>query len=152
VRRGPRGEKNCAAVVLVFSAARVSAPDRLSPPAKRLWRRAERELRARGTWRPTCAPLLERMVLNQVAAEEAMERALAEPEVRGSMGQLVQHPAWATAARCDRIALALAVQLGLTPRSTTATAATAPAAPAAPTPADAAAGALDELAKRRRAG
>lgn len=59
--------------------------------------------------------LLERMVLNLIAADNALSQALLEPFVEGSQGQLVEHPGYKIAARCDEKAMAFARQLRLTP-------------------------------------
>lgn len=47
------------------------------------------------------ARILERMVLNLIAADIALEAAQAEPSVKGSKGQPVEHPMFQVAARCD---------------------------------------------------
>ena len=123
----------------------MAAPRRLDPDARRLWRQAERELRERGLWKPTCGPLLERMILNRQAAERALETALASPDGEGSTGQTVAHPMFAVAARCDQVALAIARQLRLTPGTSVSIEGTAPSEKAKK-----AADPLDELARRRR--
>lgn len=76
---------------------------------------AERELRQRGTWRSPHAHLVERMVLNRLAAADALAKATANPTPRGSRGQETAHPLFTVAANCDRVALSIARALQLTP-------------------------------------
>lgn len=80
-----------------------------------MWIVARDEMVRSGTWRLTHGPLLERLVVNRMAAHGALAEAAAEPWVSGSTGQLVAHPGFAVAARCDQVALSLARQLRLTP-------------------------------------
>jgi hypothetical protein len=80
-----------------------------------MWRDAVALLREQGTWDDADAPVLERVILNRQAAERAHAEAAAEPWVTGSTGQLVAHPGFAVAARCDQVAVSLARQLMLTP-------------------------------------
>lgn len=91
----------------------MSAPKRLSVAERRLWDQAERELKRRGQWRPVLAQLLEPMVANWVAGDDALARARRNPESRGSMGQPVANPMFGIAATCHRMALSYARQLGL---------------------------------------
>lgn len=60
------------------------------------------------------ARLLERMVLNLIAADAALAVAQAEPVVIGSTGQSVENSQFKVAARCDGQALSIARQLKLT--------------------------------------
>jgi hypothetical protein len=57
--------------------------------------------------------MLERMILNLVAAAEALAVASAEPVVRGSMGQPTEHPLFLVASRCDTQARNTAKELRL---------------------------------------
>jgi hypothetical protein len=121
------------------------------PRARKMWEQAERELRKLGRWRPVHAPLLERLVLNRVAAADALATAMAKPEVPGSTGQMVAHPMFAVAARCDQVALACTRELCLSPGTALAIAAVAGEPVGSETDSgQAAADALDELAARRR--
>lgn len=96
----------------------------MKPPAtipaagRAMWRDAVADLQARGVWSPKmCPALLERLVLNRLAAANALVAATAEPVVTGSTGQPTAHPMFAVAARCDQVAMALARQLTLTPQT-----------------------------------
>jgi hypothetical protein len=55
--------------------------------------------------------LTARLDANLRAAQAAMDAAQAEPWVTGSTGQPKAHPGFAVAARCDEVALRLAVEL-----------------------------------------
>lgn len=59
--------------------------------------------------------LVDRFVENLEVAATAAEDAKAEPYVKGSTGQMTEHPGFKVAARCDAQALSLARQLKLTP-------------------------------------
>ena len=59
--------------------------------------------------------MVDRLVQNLRAADEAMALAEATPFVEGSTGQLTEHPGFKVAARCDGQAISLARQLRLTP-------------------------------------
>lgn len=59
--------------------------------------------------------LLERMILNLMAAQQALADAQREPMVIGSTGQLVENSQFKVAARCDGVAISMARQLCLTP-------------------------------------
>ena len=48
---------------------------------------------------------------NVARADAAMAEAIEEPFVQGSTGQLVEHPGFKTAARCDELALRLYAKL-----------------------------------------
>lgn len=93
----------------------MSAPEHLAGEARRIFDQAERELRQRGSWRPVHAGLVERMAVNRMEARRALETASASPTTDGSTGQLVAHPLFAVAARCDQVALSIARALQLTP-------------------------------------
>lgn len=58
--------------------------------------------------------LVDRLVTNLRVADEAMVEAEADPFVKGSTGQLTEHPGFKVAARCDGTAISLARQLRLT--------------------------------------
>jgi hypothetical protein len=59
------------------------------------------------------AELKARLDANLEAARSALEAAIGDPWVAGSMGQLKPHPGFSVAARCDEVALKLAMELGL---------------------------------------
>ena len=59
------------------------------------------------------ARMLERMVLNLMAADAALATALKEPTVPGSKGQPVENPMFQVAARCDTQARNTAKELRL---------------------------------------
>jgi hypothetical protein len=81
----------------------------------------------RGKWRTTrteilaeLAPasrieteLVDRLILNLIQAENAMELAAREPLIVGSRDQEVEHPGFKIAARCDSAALSIALKLGV---------------------------------------
>ena len=48
---------------------------------------------------------------NLARADAAMAEAIQEPFVHGSTGQLVEHPGFKTAARCDELALRIYAKL-----------------------------------------
>jgi hypothetical protein len=112
------------------------------------WNRALKLLRDRGEFLASRdVPLLERLIVNRHTARTLHREALRTPFVDGSTGQLVPHPGFAVAARCDRVALELGRVLNLTPDLFGAAVIDDPSSSDDGTPFDA----LDELAPRRRA-
>lgn len=105
-----------------------------------MWRSALAELRGRPDFAMSDVALLERLVLNRMAADNALAQAEADPYVEGSTGQLVAHPGYAVAARCDGVAISLARQLRLSPMTRDAIEAEEDDVPAST---------IDEIAKRR---
>jgi hypothetical protein len=59
--------------------------------------------------------MVDRLVQNLRAADDAMALAEETPFVEGSTGQITEHPGFKVAARCDGQAISLARQLRLTP-------------------------------------
>ena len=113
----------------------------------REWEACRNELASREA-PATDWPLLERMILNRIAAADALVAAMAKPWIVGSQGQEVAHPGFVAAARADGVAIALARQLVLTPAARKALAAPAPVEAPADDSLDAL-DAVDELAPRR---
>lgn len=59
--------------------------------------------------------MVDRLVQNLRVADDAMAAAELKPFVKGSTGQMTEHPGFKVAARCDGQAISLARQLKLTP-------------------------------------
>lgn len=95
----------------------IKPPEDLPAGAKALWRAAQRQLRAQGTWTDTDAPLLEAYIRALDRARAGRETASAEPYVEGSKGQLVPHPGLKVAAEAERDACRYAGALLLTPEA-----------------------------------
>jgi P27 family predicted phage terminase small subunit len=92
-------------------------PSDFNTEARKLWSRAQAELRGQGTWRNTDAPLLEAYVRSIVRARAAHAAAAERPFVAGSKGQLAPHPAIRVARDAEADARAAAGALLLTPEA-----------------------------------
>ena len=85
-----------------------------SIPARSRWRATRSEILAR-LGEPTRleTELTDRLVLNLIEADRALTDARKDPIQTGSRGQLVEHPGFRIAARCESTALAIATKLGV---------------------------------------
>ena len=83
-------------------------------PARSRWRATRSEILAR-LGEPTRleTELTDRLILNLIEADRALTDARKDPIQTGSRGQLVEHPGFRIAARCESTALSIAVKLGV---------------------------------------
>lgn len=83
-------------------------------PARSRWRATRSEILAR-LGEPTRleTELTDRLILNLIEADRALTDATKDPIQTGSRGQLVEHPGFRIAARCESTALSIAVKLGV---------------------------------------
>ena len=93
--------------------AKRTPPVPKSIPAGR-WRTTRKELVA-ALEEPTRirVEMIDRMILNLIEAESALEVARRDPIQLGPRGQNVEHPGFRIAARCESTALAIAAKLGV---------------------------------------
>ena len=95
----------------------VPPPPNLADEGRGLWLRAQRHLRAQGTWQDADAPLLESYVRAVETSRTCRVVASGQPFVEGSQGQPVAHPGLKVAAEADRDACRYAAALLLTPEA-----------------------------------
>lgn len=85
-----------------------------SIPARSRWRTTRSEMLDRlGEPTRLQIELVDRIILNLIEAEAALNEARKEPIQVGPRGQMVENPAYRIAARCESTALAIARQLGV---------------------------------------
>ena len=93
----------------------LSPPPDFSDEARAVWKRAQSELRAQGTWRNVDGALLEAYCRSVVRARVAHAVAQECPFTKGSAGQTVAHPAIRVAREAEADARAAAQALLLSP-------------------------------------
>jgi phage terminase small subunit len=94
------------------------APNDFDPPAREIWKAAQRQLRLQGTWSKPDAPLLEMYVRTTRLAQRARAAAEELPFMRDANGAaMVAHVEMKVAENAEAAALKYATSLLLTPES-----------------------------------